>query len=419
MGMVKLPDFQNGAWKNRFSRSSYFFGAILLHLIVFFMVATWVIFPAFHPPADDFTKTYLPPSSPPPPPPPPAPEAMTVPTQLSSAPSTPITSNNSAPTFTMPLPDIVQAKTQVELQQKITPKTMPKADVISSERLARIMETEKSWGRDKNNILESNGDPKNVVAAFPVYLASYADGDWGCNVKLDLQGNILSGSLPNLVGKINEWSKGKIKAQIVPKPLSIGGPELLDKKPPFIFFTGHKDFKLTDQEIKNLQDYLQIGGAIWGDNALPGRGSRFDVAFRREMKRVIPDLDKNFEPVPTTSDIFAKSWFPLTDVPAGMNFYSEPLEHLDIDGKLAILYSPNDYSDMFSMHILPGDFAVGSIWPDLKTGSPLVTNGTFWDNKTIFFRNFTLPSCLGCQQLGMNILGYMLVRFDKDMLLSL
>ena len=34
-----------------------------------------------------------------------------------------------------------------------------------------------------------------------------------------------------------------------------------------------------------------MGGAIWGDNALPGWGSRFDVAFRREMKRVVPDIE--------------------------------------------------------------------------------------------------------------------------------
>ena len=39
-------------------------------------------------------------------------------------------------------------------------------------------------------------------------------------------------------------------------------------------------------------------------------------------------------------------------------------------------------------------------------------------NREIFFRNFELPSCLACQQLGMNIIGYLLVRFDKDLLLT-
>jgi hypothetical protein len=278
------------------------------------------------------------------------------------------------------------------------------------------MQTELHW-REKNNILESNADPKSVVAKFPVYLASYANGDWGCNSVFDDKKQLVAGSLPNLVAKMNEWGKGHVTGEVMPTPLDIGGPELLDKKPPFIFFTGHKDFVLTEQEIQNLRDYLQIGGAIWGDNALAGRGSLFDIAFRREMKLVVPDKDKNFEPLPTTADIFTKSWFPLTEVPPGMNYYAEPVEHLDIDGKLAILYTPNDYSDMLTMRILP-DGTVAPTAMTKKYTSPLVTNGLLWTNRGIFFRNYDLPSCLACDQFAMNVIGYLLVRFDKELLLT-
>jgi hypothetical protein len=405
-------------WYEKISRSGYFFGALLLHLVVFLMVATWVIFPAFHPPTDDFTKTYLPPSAPPPPPPPPSPPTPQVSTHAVSAPTT-ITAPTAAPAFNVPMPDLTPATaTPVNVQQSMTQQVVSKPNTLSEARLTKIMDTEKSWGRDKENILESNSDPKNITAKFPVYLASYADGDWGCNIHLDASGKIDAGSLPDLVAKMNEWSHGHITGEVVPTPLNIGGPDLLEKKPPFIFFTGHKDFKLTDQEIQNLSEYLQIGGAIWGDNTLAGRGSRFDVAFRREMKRVVPDLDKNFEPVPMTGDVYTKSWFPISKVPTGMNFYAEPIEHLDIDGKLAILYTPNDYSDLFFMRILPGDTQMERTSPNLRTTSPLFTSGVFLDNSGVFFRNFTLPSCLAAQQLGMNIVGYMLVRFDKDLLLT-
>jgi hypothetical protein len=298
-------------------------------------------------------------------------------------------------------------------------KIVSQSKSLSAARLSSIMSTEQGWGRDKGNILESGGDPRNVVAKFPVYLASYADGDWGCNIHMS-DGKIDAGSLPDLVAKMNEWSKGHITGAVVPTPLNIGGPDLLNKKPPFIFFTGHKDFVLTDQEIKNLQDYLQVGGAIWGDNTLAGRGSRFDVAFRREMKRVVPDLDKNFEPVALTDDLYTKSWFPISAVPEGMNYYAEPIEHLDIDGKLAILYTPNDYSDLFCMRILPGDATYQGVDPDWKSVpySPLFTPRLYLWNSSIFFRNFNLPSCLAAQQLGMNVVGYLLVRFDKDLQLA-
>jgi hypothetical protein len=404
-------------WTERISRSGYFFGALLFHLIIFLMVATLVIFPPFHPPSDDFAKTFVPPSAPPPPPPPSDP-TVTMPTHTVSTPTTVITSPSATATFSVPMPDISPDTTPVDVNQKMMTKVATTPKGISSARLSKIMATEKAWGRSRSNIEESNGDPRNVTAKFPVFLAKYADGDWYCNIQLDGGGKIISGSLPNLVAKMNEWSHNHITGGVVPEPLDIGGPELLDKKPPFIFFTGHKDFHLTKQEIQNLSDYLQIGGAIWGDNTLAGRGSRFDVAFRREMKLVVPDLDKNFEPVGMDDKIYMKSWYPISKIPSGMNYYTESLEHLDIDGKLAILYTPNDYSDMFSMRILPGDTSIEGDHPNRKSGSPLFSNGIFLHNRELFFRNFDLPPCLACQKLGMNIIGYMLVRFDDELLLA-
>jgi hypothetical protein len=416
--VVPPPPGKEKHWTEKISRSGYFLGALLFHLIVFLMIATLVIFPPFHPPTDEFQKTYVPASAPPPPPPPPSQPAVQVPTQTVQAPTT-ITSPTATPSFSVPLPDITPSSTPVTVATKMTTTVTSKSNTISDARLASILNTEtKSWGRSKENILESDSDPRNVVATFPVYVASYADGDWNCNIGLDGDGKIVRGSMPNLVAKMNEWSHGNLKGQVVPEPLDIGGPDLMDKKPPFIFFTGHKDFQLTDQEIQNLRDYLQVGGAIWGDNALPGWGSRFDVAFRREMKRVVPDLDKNFEPMKMTDDLFTKSWFPIQKLPPGMNYYTEDIQHLDIDGKLAILYTPNDYSDMLSMRILPGDTDMA---PTDNSGAytlPLLTNGTFWHNSNVFFRNFKLPACLEVHKMGMNVIGYLLVRFDKELLLT-
>ncbi|MCE0484105.1 MAG: DUF4159 domain-containing protein [Methylacidiphilales bacterium] len=401
-------------WRNKISRSGYFFAALLLHLIIFAMVATWVIWKPFTPPADDFTKTFLPPSAPPPPPPS-AQVAVQMPTHTIIPPAPVISTSAPSVDFSIPLPDFSHNVVPDNNPQRMTQRVAAPSNTISDLRLASIKETEKMWGRTTENILESNSDPRNVVAKFPVYLASYANGDWGCNTRM-VDGKIDAGSLPNLVAKINEWSRGNIKGEVVPDPLDIGGPDLMAKRPPFIFFTGHKDFVLTDQEIDNLRNYLQVGGCVWGDNALAGRGSRFDVAFRREMKRVIPDADKDFEPLPMTDDIFTKSWYNITKQPTGMNYYQEPVEHIDIDGKLAVLYTPNDYSDMFFMRILPGDKEIYA--PDVPPPHTLFTDQQFNYGNKVFFRNFELDSCLAVQQFGMNVIGYMLVRFDKDLLLT-
>jgi len=408
-------------WTEKISRSGYFFGAVLLHLIVFVMIATWVIFPAFYPPPQPgFTATYLPPPSPPPQPPPPTDPNVPAPSHADSAPTPVVIVERNAPqAILVPVPnDVTLSLTPVDVQKKLMIKIPTTTTTISPARLKKIKDLMLKAGRTPDDLIGSHHDPRNIRAKFAVYLASYADGDWGCNTRLDDTGKIIGGSLPDLTAKIGEWSHGRITAEVVPTPLDIGGPELLEKKPPFIFFTGHKDFHLTDGEIKNLQDYLEMGGVIWGDNALAGQGSRFDVAFRREMKRVVPDLDKNFKPVEMDDPIFTQSWYTITKLPTGMNYYAEPMEHLDIDGKLAILYTPNDYSDMLSMRILPGDTEIAPTGNSRSYTSPLITSATFLGRSDLFFRNFTLPSCLACDQLGMNVIGYLLVRFDDDLLLT-
>jgi hypothetical protein len=405
----------NPNWMRRLTRSGYFLGAVLFHLILFLLLATWVVFRPPPAPSEDFVKTYVPPAAPPPPPPAQPQETMPVPAQTLANPQSVIVNPAGAQAFNVPLPDLTPTPALTQTATKAMT-TAIKAPNNLAARLPAIkaMETQ-HWGRSMDNIREAAGDPHNVVATFPIFVAQYADGDWDCNLHLE-GGQIVAGSMPDLVDKINEWTHGNMKGHVEPTPLDIGGPELAAKGPPFIFFTGHKDFKLTDQEVENLRNYLQDGGCIWGDSALPGEGSRFDIAFRREMKRVIPDIDKNFEPVPITSEIFTKSWFPLDRVPQGMNYYAEPLEHLDIDGKLAILYTPNDYSDMYFMRILAGDTKIQTTYA--IPGAPLYTNLLFYRNADVFFRNFTLEGGLGSYRLGLNILGHLLVRFDKELLLA-
>src|SRR5471032_2121062 len=160
--MVEQSMDKKKQWYEKISRTGYFFGALLLHLIVFFMVATWVIFPAFHPPTEEFTKTYLPPS--PPPPPPQVQPAVQVPTRAVTTPTTTITAPTATPAFNVPMPDLNPSTTPVNVDQKMTQKVVSTPNTISAVRLAKIMETEKSWGRDKNNILQSGSDPKNITA---------------------------------------------------------------------------------------------------------------------------------------------------------------------------------------------------------------------------------------------------------------
>jgi hypothetical protein len=247
---------------------------------------------------------------------------------------------------------------------------------------------------------------------FTAYIGQYDGGDWNSTVRLE-RNKIVTGSLPNLLYLMSEWSKEKIKTnyQNVEAIRLDDWDKIAATKPPFIFMTGTRDFKLTQKEVENLRKYVRIGGCIWGDSSLPGLRSRFDIAFRREMKRVIPDRDKDFEPLPSNHAIFTKGYFPeITSVPAGLNFYRERVMAMKMYGEIAILYTSNDYGDMWQT----GLNRQGQI--DLrrdKNGQYVAINPMIYQNRESYLRNITPESLETSFRFGTNVVIHLLTRWES------
>lgn len=55
---------------------------------------------------------------------------------------------------------------------------------------------------------------------------------------------------------------------------------------PFILITGHGNIEFTESEAKRLRTYLERGGFLYADDDYG-----MDKAFRREMKKVLPELE--------------------------------------------------------------------------------------------------------------------------------
>ncbi len=66
--------------------------------------------------------------------------------------------------------------------------------------------------------------------------------------------------------------------------VSLDDPEIFNY--PILYLTGHGNIVFSESEIKNLRKYLLNGGFLYADDDYG-----MDKAFRREMKRVFPDLD--------------------------------------------------------------------------------------------------------------------------------
>lgn len=269
-----------------------------------------------------------------------------------------------------------------------------------------ISETAESWRPQRND-----GSSRPPEFEFTAYVGKYSGGDWN-STNRGTGDQIDSGSLPNLLYFMSEESKGKVRTNYKNvKALRLDNDELLATKPPFIFLTGTRDFRLTESEVTNLRRYIQLGGAIWGDSSVPGKNSRFDIAFRREMKRVMPDIDKQWEPIGSEHPIFARPFFPeIRTVPPGLNSYREPIEVLRFFGEIAIIYTSNDYGDMWQI----GLDRKGQI--DLRRndrGTLVAVNENVWNNRETYLRNLSPDSLASSYKFGTNLVIHLLTRWDN------
>ncbi len=273
---------------------------------------------------------------------------------------------------------------------------------IETARIARLMavrDFQEGWK------VQNYRTPKQVKAEFTFFQAKYHDGDWNCN----------PGALPNMMRQIRAWSSDRIKANMHPETLDIGTEQLFDLKPPFVYLTGHKDFTLLDTEVRNLRDYLMLGGAVWADSALAGRRSRFDVAFRREMKRVMPDRD--FEIIDENHELFQDSFFRKLGLPSGMNHYQEPVEVIKIGDEISVIYTLNGYGHFWEARLNKQD---NIEWGRVNVG---VIGKPQWvhvygphlghHQSSILYRNINDNTTRDSYKFGINVVVHLLIRYQK------
>jgi hypothetical protein len=112
-------------------------------------------------------------------------------------------------------------------------------------------------------------------------------GDWYANKT----------SLPNLITYCNR----QLNTNIFPEEdiVEIGSAELFNY--PFVHLTGHGNIVLSAQETENLRNYLLAGGFLHADD-----NYGLDKFFRREMKKVFPELE--FVELPFSHPIYHRKY---------------------------------------------------------------------------------------------------------------
>nr|NQU92065.1 DUF4159 domain-containing protein [Bacteroidota bacterium] len=97
-------------------------------------------------------------------------------------------------------------------------------------------------------------------------------GDWYANPT----------SLPNLIAYCNNNLGTNINPD--PSTVEVGSPEIFNY--PFIHMTGHGNVVFSDQEARNLREYLVAGGFLHIDD-----NYGMDKFVRPQMNKVFPELE--------------------------------------------------------------------------------------------------------------------------------
>jgi len=403
---------------DKFSNSRDFTISFILHVILVAVFGTTVLFQAVQEPPDfegesgGFVGGDANAPAPPPQaqqPVPQTPNITVTPTQTASSVSAITTVAPSAMNFTMAPMVVTQiAPAAPTAAAMAAPKpTGVSADGLTGAQASAIKAFTGGWGKGSG----SGTGSRTREFEFTAYIGQYAGGNWNSTITMT-NSKIENGSLPNLLYFMTFWSKNKVKTNYKNvMAIKLESDEIFKVKPPFIFLTGTRDFKLSEKEVENLQKYVRLGGAIWGDSSVPGRNSRFDIAFRREMKRVIPDVDKEWETLPANHPIYSQAYFPeIKEIPPGLNFYKEPIYALKIYGEIAIIYTANDYGDMWQI----GLNDQGQV--DMRrneNNAYAAINQTVWDNHETYLRNITPQSLALTYKFGTNLVIHLLTRWES------
>jgi hypothetical protein len=166
-----------------------------------------------------------------------------------------------------------------------------------------------------------------------------------------------SAAFPMLLNELNRQTGTAVSFDLRDVPLT----DASIFEMPFMYLTGTTDFTLSDQERANLRKFLMNGGVLFVE-AGEGRQS-FDQAFRQELAKVLPGA--KLEPLPPAHEIFRQPKAlqtvkarPALAAKRGNQINVPPeLFGVEMNGALAVIYTPNDLSAGWERAIAP--YAVG------------------------------------------------------------
>ena len=167
----------------------------------------------------------------------------------------------------------------------------------------------------------------NTNAQEVAILKYNGGGDWYANPT----------AIPNLIAFTNENSHTNISQN--PPSVAVGNEDIFNF--PIVFMTGHGNVFFSDDEAKNLKNYLISGGFLHiSDNY------GLDKFIRKELKKVFPTLE--LQVIPNNHPIYNQTFKFPEGIPKIHEHDKKPSQGFGLfyDGRLVIFYDyETDLSD--------------------------------------------------------------------------
>jgi len=173
------------------------------------------------------------------------------------------------------------------------------------------------------------------AAKFTFTRLRYTSGDWDTDQRMP----------SNILNSLIEYTTIPINPQ--EKIIDLGSNEIFAS--PFCYLSGHKLVQFNAQERSNFKQYVQNGGFVFADDCNHDIDGLFARSFEAQMTSLFGA--RALKKIPANHPIYS-SFFKFEKGPPNtafeLNGWGDDLIHdylkaIEINGRIAVLYSNKDY----------------------------------------------------------------------------
>lgn len=179
--------------------------------------------------------------------------------------------------------------------------------------------------------------PKLPASGFTFARLRYGSGNWDADPKMP----------SNILNSLVEYTSMRVNPNET--VVDAGSSKLFDH--PFLYLTGNKLIRFSQPERENLRRYLRNGGFMFVDDCNHDVDGTFAKTFENEIKAIMDRPEEQMRKLPKNHTLYSVFFqFPEGPPPTSheLNGWGDDVVHdylqaIEIDGRIAVLYSNKDY----------------------------------------------------------------------------